>query len=1373
MSSRVGDGAAISMEDIYRALLSDGRGAQHARGIVARRHWIHQAAAFDERTGEMLPGSIGHICKRIGAVDPDESPYKDRIFRICEHVESPLMEILAHLREQIRRSRAMLPIRKVRELDCGSFMALSRRPGRTVREKLADRPYLMAVERRWSVDTAENRLIKEFCSRLARLLEVRAEHLSDVSQLTEMSRRLESWLMQPAVNDIGRWENLPPNNVLIGHRDYRRVWDAWRWLQTVDDDSNRDHEERLEQWRTTLFWSMVVQLADNSSIRLLEQPVFPGYDTFAVNTALGPGPGLPEVHGLYCPRGTGKVVGRVIRLAVDRNGKGIGFAEAADGQQYFLHGSEFDPPREYDSLKIGDAIEFVPKDTGGRLPLAAGATPRKQDADFCLSVEPGGAIVLRLQDRESGRLTIQPGRGGVEVAGFGKHWSAEATPSDALRIATEVVAKVVDPKPPRRQEGLDGGVPVTGSRSGPCALDFCVLRPPYLLGDIESALPMRLLWQRWSTEGNESVEADVASARAVHLGPEAETVSILDLLVPEGTHSLSDLSQAARYFAKRVSETIGPERTLTYLMPDGTDEFELGVLRRSLNSRFETAEPLPRSIGAAFDWQSSELFSASHPRSGDLLVVIDSVGSVVSATPLVAIHNEEVEKVIPNSGGITWERCPTIQLHESDQSSLALANSVLRTAGCEHPEEIARLCGLAGAIDEGGGVSWHFGERRWYTAPHDLQSIARGGIDGIGSLWEAIAAKLEQDIQGLGSSSRIFVLDARSGIEAAAKRMRCRPVGGRTVIPVDHNSRPHAGGSVLMAWQGQIEAHPLWRDRLPQLSIRVIEAGRPKRLFLVQDSTVRPKRGHAVNIPIEETFFLAPGRTHFEFPLLQGGDGHELRYEAFLTSPAFPLDEGVPVDLELTYSYGADMPYDLVFVNKERGLRVRAEWRPRGAGRGVPGYSPNLPAPDPWSLMEAYPKRDSEETSNLLEWAVENVEIIRTRFGALDASPERGVVGSGWRTDRNGKRFTFARCGQGEVFVHEFNFVFPDDVETVGIGTQVCFVVNESPQGLRADSIIVDDGTRGRPEDVLACRQLQDLTEFMKKGPRFPFIKIWSDGRSLQDEDVPSWLVERMDRAFPVLLSVLLDRTLIDSAGDRLRFEAKAAEGALYLLCCTHRDMPEDAVDFLTEAVEEEGDEAFRPWRFCSHVAFAIGDGRLKWQRVLLSRCLDLVRGANTSLENGRDCIRVLRIALWRCPRLLDEIAVPDLVCVINQLDRLLARDVAALRGDDEIVDRRDLMDRLELTLAILRTRASEDPAISGLLGPEAEKTKEIARKVQAIVDLVSERTIPVASRVTLKLEKPAVLHNTPDLLYALLLYLTGDDSAQAIEVEAVETGAD
>lgn len=207
MRAKPANGSYPSLEARYQALAGAAR--TEAEQLLRRRHWLHQVGEFDERTGEMLPSPLGRVCAQLNParVHATAGELKDRLYRIVEHVKAPLEEILRQLHEGLVREHAMLPLRTVRELDTTSFFALSRRPGRTLREKLAERPYLWAVQRRWTIDTAENRLVKSFCMRLAALLRTRAvgwphEH---GGLLHELQARIESWFHSPAAREIGAW----------------------------------------------------------------------------------------------------------------------------------------------------------------------------------------------------------------------------------------------------------------------------------------------------------------------------------------------------------------------------------------------------------------------------------------------------------------------------------------------------------------------------------------------------------------------------------------------------------------------------------------------------------------------------------------------------------------------------------------------------------------------------------------------------------------------------------------------------------------------------------------------------------------------------------------------------------------------------------------------------------------------------------------------------------------------------------------------------------------------------------------------------------------------------------------------------------------
>ena len=57
---------------------------------------------------------------------------------------------------------------------------------------------------------------------------------------------------------------------------------------------------------------------------------------------------------------------------------------------------------------------------------------------------------------------------------------------------------------------------------------------------------------------------------------------------------------------------------------------------------------------------------------------------------------------------------------------------------------------------------------------------------------------------------------------------------------------------------------------------------------------------------------------------------------------------------------------------------------------------------------------------------------------------------------------------------------------------------------------------------------------------------------------------------------------------------------------------------------------------------------------------------------------------------------------------------------------------------------------------------------IDEITYKICESNLSLRTRVNLQLEKPEIFCNTPDLLYALYLYLTGDTGANAIQITGV-----
>jgi len=242
----------MTLNELYRSYAEDGKDGDNSRDLLKQTDWFTTKAKFDPKTGEALPQALSTLLAKIAKPETG-GILQDRLWRITDHARASVECLFRSLNESPRREQALLPIRAVRELNVNSFIKLSNRPGRNIREKLASKPYLYAVRRFQSVDLLENRLLKEFVTRLKDLLELRHDCLKEKEE-DALLPKINSWLLGEEAQSISRWENLPPNNTLLSHRDYRRIWDAWRWLQKLDDDINSDFSQFETRKKTMNRW---------------------------------------------------------------------------------------------------------------------------------------------------------------------------------------------------------------------------------------------------------------------------------------------------------------------------------------------------------------------------------------------------------------------------------------------------------------------------------------------------------------------------------------------------------------------------------------------------------------------------------------------------------------------------------------------------------------------------------------------------------------------------------------------------------------------------------------------------------------------------------------------------------------------------------------------------------------------------------------------------------------------------------------------------------------------------------------------------------------------------------------------------------------
>jgi len=276
----------------------------------------------------------------------------------------------------------------------------------------------------------------------------------------------------------------------------------------------------------------------------------------------------------------------------------------------------------------------------------------------------------------------------------------------------------------------------------------------------------------------------------------------------------------------------------------------------------------------------------------------------------------------------------------------------------------------------------------------------------------------------------------------------------------------------------------------------------------------------------------------------------------------------------------------------------------------------------------------------------------------------------------------------------------------------------------------------------------RSLISNIRKQLYFPAIQVWRDGRSIIDPECPKDFAHLIEGNIADFVELLSESAIPDSVKSEIRF----------MLACLPKDIPDESVQWIFEQINNGEIREKRT------VGFALGDVSKRWQKALLSQLV-----ANPK----SDALRVFSYAIWREQHFVEKFSLADLRTILNPLSIMLSNIKQCpprKHEKDKWIARswiRATTEPLELLLGLLRTRASTDPEIKMLLQPHQKITKELAKQVERVTDIVVQSNIPLFSRVQISLQK-AEGDRTPDLLYALRLYLTGDDGANAIHISSI-----
>ena len=1093
----------MNLETLYKSYRTD----KDCKELLLQSHWFASFADFDPKTGETLPMSLNKALDRISSRQP--TPYvKDRLWLLMKHSEEAARRLMKSLSEEPRREPAYLPIREVRELDTASFIALSRRPGRNIREKLADKPYMQAVRHYQSIDVPENRLLKTYLMQLADALELRKEHLHDKSS-EDFLQSIYRWLNEEEIGEIARWENLTPNNTLLSHRDYRRVWNSWRLLQTIEEDLDRDMEHLAQRRDVRAKWEGLAKKYASGNIVFADMPILVDYNRFRIDPW---DKSLPS----------------------------------------------------FQTRGVSHELEFF-----------------ETNEPVCLDL-----------------TQIQP---------------VFATPTQSGRLSDS------------------------------------------------------FFWQRWS-KGDEQIDLELFDSDAVYVHGDATTVTCCDMFFFKGDVP-EVLNQASRSFSLRLREHFHNGRMI-WLTPDSLNDFDLELVRRNINAGFSKADPVPCSVAAVFE----HIDYSKIAHDGFKVAVIERINGKAYLTEMVARFDKDLKEALPETRGYIWEK-GTSELFSRDVEVEPVEGSI-------------------------------------YILGKDGTWTKRCNPYGV-------AHKTDDD-----------TIMAYEGFDCA----------------IWLSGRPVKGGIRLYQLQSQVVDIPLWRNHIPELMTKVMMDGFYQPFYFVgKDVTVQPVRGKAIRINVPQEFTLPKGKKAYRLPLLQGSNEEALEYEAKLVSKDFPYSEDVKCRLNMTYTYGADDPYHLVFVPMDKRYRpINVIWQLKEDVVVDDAPAPDYPTPLSWADVQHHYNPVKNEYRDLTTWAVSSCKKLLEILSPLTARPISSQIRSDWKTDKKGKHFTFADNPNGDdYFIHENNLAHGVDYARIEEGDAVYFFT-EIWQGRTQAKYVAPKAEWAK--DGITYNVAPNASKYIHSAMYVPFIRLWSDGKSCSDPACPTSL----KTSIKGYASKIYDYMAMKEASQWLKRDL------LFLLCCMGKDMPPKMSSQIPSMVRDKKIDE-------KALGFALGTLSEAWQREAFAHVLNQSNGFS---------MRVFSHAIWRNESFVRAFGCNDLTKILDCLEEKIAKNAKKLSTEtDQKKRRQDIahMTRyLELLLALLRTRESSEENIRMLLQPGQDVTVRFAEQVNALIADAVRRRDDYFSRVQLDVSMKPKDDKTPDLLYALRVFLEGDDAASAIRVTGI-----
>lgn len=883
---------------------------------------------------------------------------EDALSNILNESIEAFRVISKRMREKIIRENVMMPSYKVKEINSQGLNWLSRQSGRTIKQKVSSAGNsILAVQRRMSLDTGENRLFVEFVREILDQLTIKLKYIPE-KQIPEVEQEicneLASFLYRDDILEIRRWENIPPNNTLLSDQNYKKIWHAWNSLKTLDELVKEDSLHADERLATIFYYEFLSQI--HNRVKIVQVPIEIDYDNFVLK------------HG--------------------------------DSNIFFLDEKE----RSYSVSVNGNTI-----------------TAKSEKKEIIGFVEEG-KFHIQSDGEETSSVNLNAG--------------------NVIKCTMLFASKLGIPKRNDENKQIE-----TREKINEVVIDLFSLHPAYINDDNDlNFLKERVLQQMYTCKdiyGDERtffIPCDTANAIKMNHGM-TTTYTIPYAVDHESFEQLKRLMH--------MMEGYISAKKFSYIFPDAYNEFQLSKIYKAARMAYGHVSSMPLSIGVAFDYMTTDDFK-NYFEPDDFVLVLNLIDDELTMTLVRGEYDENLCADIGDYKGIVWERHPTATVSVKEKISDEIIK-LLKDAGCEKAEKIYQLFGIEGILSESERLSMLFDDATWFTIRanlaekiHDL----RFNVD------DEIAGFLSRHGTILGNSE-IHILSLYDNL-----------VGEDYFVQYSDKYNALYGLKLFKKLKKETSVS-LWHDHLPNLSI--------KKLFgvfdLIRDATVLPIF-EAQKIDIPNTFILPKGEPEYHFRLVQEDSARRMQYEAVVRSQKFPLSEDVECNLDMTYHYGDEEPYTLIFRPLDpitAGFaEAKVEWKnfDEYEWKNIP--APEFPRKLDWSELSEFVGRRGD-IIDTIQAVTEKFELIGNGYETHDLTNER--IERNWKNQRCGEFLHTTHSGEN-VLVKWSEWDWEKDSRIPYELTQISFLLEDDN---------LEKNKRFRIDDVWAARTRDNGVWFTNK----------------------------------------------------------------------------------------------------------------------------------------------------------------------------------------------------------------------------------------------------------------------------------------------------